>query len=58
MMIIICSWCKKILGYKEGDGVTHGICKECLDKLEEEINKFYQEVNIDELVSGAGCIIR
>lgn len=28
-MKIICSWCKKFLGHKPGEGVTHGICDKC-----------------------------
>jgi len=29
-MDIICAWCEKKLGEKEGDGITHGICDDCL----------------------------
>ena len=30
-MIILCGWCKKFMGEKDGpaDWVTHGICPEC-----------------------------
>ena len=31
-----CAWCGKLLGYKPGDGVSHGICDECLERLLEE----------------------
>ena len=30
---IVCSWCQKELGEKEGegvDGISHGICDDCL----------------------------
>ena len=27
---IICAWCGKKLGEKEGEGTTHGICDDCL----------------------------
>ena len=31
MMEIICGWCNKSLGKKEGgEGQTHGICDDCL----------------------------
>lgn len=35
---IICAWCLKPLGYKDGKGQTgtsHGICEECANKLKE-----------------------
>jgi len=31
-MDLICAWCKKKLGEKEGDGETHGICDDCLNR--------------------------
>ncbi len=36
---VICAWCNKSLGEKDGKGITgvsHGICKDCLDKLTKE----------------------
>lgn len=37
---VICAWCNKALGTKEGGKapgeVSHGICKECGDKLIKE----------------------
>ena len=36
MMIMICAWCKMYLGVKEPVEkyeTTHGICKDCADKL-------------------------
>jgi len=34
MMTVICAWCDKALGTKDGpDIVTHGICQECADKV-------------------------
>jgi DNA-directed RNA polymerase subunit RPC12/RpoP len=36
----VCAWCKKELGEKEGveEGVTHGICPECSNKVRRENN--------------------
>ena len=36
-MRIVCAWCGKDMGEKKGNGeekITHGICQECLAKLE------------------------
>jgi len=35
-MIIVCAWCNKKLGEKEGEGVSHGICPECASALKDE----------------------
>lgn len=35
-MDIICSWCNKKMGEKEGTGTTHSICKKCKKKLMKE----------------------
>jgi len=37
-MLIICSWCHKVIGVKPGpDGmITHTICPECERKMMEE----------------------
>ena len=32
-MKVVCAWCKKELGEKEGKGVSHGICKPCKERL-------------------------
>ena len=32
-MLIKCAWCDRIVGEKEGKGITHTICDECLKKL-------------------------
>lgn len=29
-MIIVCSYCRKEMGSKDGDGVTHSICPDCM----------------------------
>jgi len=37
---IMCAWCDKEIGEKNGEGlegVSHSICGECLDKLEAEV---------------------
>ena len=34
-MTIICAWCGKDMGEKDGqgqEGTTHGICQECMEK--------------------------
>ena len=34
---IVCAWCGKDMGEKEGEGVegvSHGVCNPCLDKLQ------------------------
>lgn len=36
-MLIRCSWCRKILGEKEGEGITDTICPDCFKKVMEEI---------------------
>jgi len=33
-MFIICAWCGKTIGHKKGEGLTHGMCKECEKKEE------------------------
>ena len=35
-MTIICAWCGKRLGEKDGAGETHGICAECKADLFKE----------------------
>lgn len=35
-MMIVCAWCAKELGEKDGEGVkgvSHGVCEECLRKF-------------------------
>lgn len=39
-MTIICAWCGRVLGEKQGEGVTHGICPDCFAKLRQEIVTF------------------
>lgn len=32
---IVCAWCNKTIGYKDGkgvNGITHGICRKCQKK--------------------------
>ena len=41
---IICSYCKKNMGQKDGEGqtgISHGICDECLEKVREEIKALF-----------------
>ena len=38
-MKIVCAWCGKEMGEKDGEGeegVTHSLCEECLAKMEAE----------------------
>jgi len=39
-MKMVCSYCGKDMGEKDGggvEGVSHGICEECLKKLQTEV---------------------
>jgi len=38
-MKIVCAWCGKTIGKKDGkgiEGVSHGLCNKCLARLQEE----------------------
>jgi hypothetical protein len=39
LMEIICAWCTKHLGWTSGEGVTHGICPDCLKKQDRELEE-------------------
>jgi hypothetical protein len=43
-MDIICSGCKKKLGEKPGEGITHGLCLPCVDRLYPWMNETKKEV--------------
>jgi len=46
-MKVVCAWCGKTLGEKDGcgvDGVSHGLCSECLDRLGEKAEKGESEL--------------
>lgn len=35
-MRVVCAWCSKDMGEKDGEGVrgvSHGLCRECFDKV-------------------------
>lgn len=34
----ICAWCKKPLGIKDVNGITHGVCEECERKMNEMLD--------------------
>jgi hypothetical protein len=37
---VICAWCQKDMGEKSGtcrDGISHGICPDCLEKVRNEM---------------------
>ena len=39
-MKMICAWCGKDLGDKDGkgvEGISHCVCEECLHKFQEEV---------------------
>ena len=39
-MKVVCAWCDKEMGEIDGggvEGVSHGICEECLRKLEAKV---------------------
>ena len=41
-MVVMCSWCKKVLGEKEpfeNKNITHGLCDKCFAKQMSEIKK-------------------
>ena len=41
-MKIVCAWCGKDIGKKDGkgkEGVTHGLCQECFDKMKVKAEK-------------------
>lgn len=43
---IICAWCKKDMGEREGtkEGVSHGICPECAEKQRAEIKEMKEKI--------------
>ena len=46
MLVIICAWCKKTIGEKDGKGATgftHSICPECKAEVMEELNPQQKE---------------
>lgn len=46
IMRIICAWCGKDMGEKEGKGVegtSHSICDECADKVVAEMASLLEE---------------
>ena len=51
-MKIRCAWCGKDMGEKDGEGiegVSHGMCENCLDKLEtKKANRISVEGKQDE----------
>ena len=44
-MKIVCAWCGKDMGEKEGEGIegiSHSVCEECADKLVLEMKKLLE----------------
>ena len=40
-MKIVCAWCGKCMGERDGEGiegVSHGMCEACLNKMEVEVS--------------------
>jgi len=49
-IIVICSWCKRCIKFKDFPGdkppklpISHGICLDCKRKLEEETERILKE---------------
>lgn len=45
-MKIICAWDGKEMGEKppyENKSITHGICAECLAKMQKEVDEYYSQ---------------
>ena len=45
-MNVVCAWCGKDMGEKNGkgvEGVSHGLCQECLAELEATIDEIFAE---------------
>ena len=41
-MKIVCAWCGKDMGEKDGEGIegiSHGVCEQCLKKLKVETTR-------------------
>jgi hypothetical protein len=39
---VVCAWCQKAMGTKEGygvEGISHSICQECLKKEKDKIRR-------------------
>jgi NMD protein affecting ribosome stability and mRNA decay len=46
MITVICAWCGREIGHKEGgEGISHGLCRECYEVLEQEVDDIIREVN-------------
>ena len=44
-MKIVCAWCEKDMGEKEGEGIegiSHSVCEECANKLVLEMKKLLE----------------
>ena len=53
---VICAWCGKPMGKKEGEtlhSITHGICPECAQKVQTEIKEFAQRKKQSEEIKEA-----
>lgn len=42
-MLRFCAWCTGFMGSKPGEGVTHGICPECAEKVKQENEQLRKE---------------
>lgn len=36
-MNLVCAWCNRFLGIKDGEGTSHGMCEECFEKRLETV---------------------
>lgn len=42
-MLRFCAWCTGFMGSKPGEGVTHGICPQCAEKVQQEDEQLRKE---------------
>mgnify|MGYP001062042900 CR=1 FL=1 len=46
MITVVCAWCGQEIGRKEGgEGISHGLCEECLVILEDELDEITKEIS-------------
>lgn len=49
-MKIVCAWCGKYLGEKgsiNDKNTSHGVCPDCIPKVEKEIEDYFAEKELD-----------
>jgi phage FluMu protein Com len=43
MGTIVCAWCGKILRECDVDGISHGMCPECFEKMKADIEIYHEQ---------------